>query len=82
MAELSEAEARRQIRELLAEMGKEYTWVTGEVELNMRVGEPIQGVLKSADASSVLLTTASGERRIAFRDVVNLIVTMASPGPE
>lgn len=82
MAELSEAEARRHIRELLAEMDKEYTWVTGEVELHTRAGERIQGVLKSADASSVLLTTGSGERRIAFHDVVNLIVTMASPGPE
>jgi hypothetical protein len=82
VTQLTEAEARRHIHELLEEMGRDYTWVTGKVELHTRAGEKIAGTLRRADDSSVLLATASGERRVAFRELVDLIVTMSSPGPE
>jgi hypothetical protein len=63
-------------------MAESYTWVTGEVELRTREGGRIRGALKSADDLSVVLATSTGDQRIGFSEIVNVIVQMASPGPE
>lgn len=79
---MSEQEAREYVLGLLNQMAEPYTWVTGEVELHTRGGGPIPGTLKSADDSSVVLATSTGDQRIGFSEIVNVIVQMASPGPE
>lgn len=44
--------------------------------------EQITGDVQGLDGDLAVISTASGERRVALREIVNLLLHAQSPGPE
>jgi hypothetical protein len=57
------------------------SWVTG-VGLVTRSSGTIEGVLESLEDDVAVLPTPSGERRVRIAEIENVLVHLASPGPE